>query len=122
MKGDLSNEHVEDGRLEREGVVCDIGLLGEHDGLGGLGVRRQEAPIDKPAVPEVRVVTLLRRQLQDTLNHVLFILICVLIVLICFVNVCFIIQMVWFGFDCFSVLKNQTRKKKKSDKTPSKIC
>lgn len=67
----LADQHVQDGGFEREGVIRDIGFLREHDRLRRFGVGRQQAPVHEPAVSEVGVVALLRRQLQHALNHVL---------------------------------------------------
>mmetsp|Transcript_12023 Transcript_12023/g.35567 ORF Transcript_12023/g.35567 Transcript_12023/m.35567 type:complete len:610 (-) Transcript_12023:1065-2894(-) len=69
--GEVRDELVEHGRVEREGVVVDVWLLGEHDLLGGLGVGREQAPVDVAAVAQVGVVRVLRREREHVLHHLL---------------------------------------------------
>ena len=58
----MRDELVENPRVEREGVVGDVRLLGEHHLLRGLGVCGEQSPVDVAAVAQVRVVRVLRGQ------------------------------------------------------------
>jgi hypothetical protein len=51
-------------------VVCQVGFLTKDHVLGVLRGSRQHAPVNVGAVSQVRVVRLLSRQLQNSLNNI----------------------------------------------------
>ncbi len=69
--GQVDDELVQQRRLQLVGLLGDERLLGQ-DHLAGRGrVRGQEAPVDEPAVAEVRVVRVLRGEAEHLLDELL---------------------------------------------------
>ena len=64
----MRDELVENAWVERECVVGDVRLLGEHHLIRCLRVCREQSPVDVAPVAKVRVVAVLRREGEDVLH------------------------------------------------------
>ena len=67
----MTDELIEEGRLEKVSLFGYRWLFGEHHVLSCSWVGGEKSPVDVAAVPQVRVVTILRCEAQDVLNEFL---------------------------------------------------
>mmetsp|Transcript_9481 Transcript_9481/g.18170 ORF Transcript_9481/g.18170 Transcript_9481/m.18170 type:complete len:426 (-) Transcript_9481:1406-2683(-) len=72
--GDLSNQDIEQRRIQFECIILNNGLVTQDNHLGGLGVGRQQTPVNETTVPQIGIVGFFRCQIQNTLDHVLRVL------------------------------------------------
>ena len=69
--GDVTDQLVQQCRLQLVRLVSDQRLLGQHDLLGSGRVSAEQAPIDKSSVPQVGVLALLGGEREDLLDQLL---------------------------------------------------
>lgn len=74
QRRDVADQLVEQRRLEQVRFLGDERLVGQHYFLRSRRVRRQQTPVDEPAIAQVRIVRVLRGQGEHVLHQFLGIL------------------------------------------------
>ena len=69
--GDVTDQLVQQCRLQLVRLVSDQRLLGQHDLLGSGRVSAEQPPVDKSSVPQVGVLALLVGEREDLLDQLL---------------------------------------------------